>query len=281
MKRLIIQKLSTLVFLFVLITFSASFPKSIPANAPPQSVKLAILMYHGFTKDGNESTYVISESEFEKDIIYLKENGFTFVMPGDISDFVSYGNIPGEKCVMITFDDGYLNNYAFAYPILKKYGAKAVISPIAALSDYQSVHPDGHTEYAHITWEQVSEMSQSGLVEFQNHSYNLHSFSDKRKGSAKNHNESSGEYRKMFFEDLKKAHDTIKLATNKAPYVYVYPFGQKSPEMTSVLKCLGYKMSFGCESGYNILTGNQNEMWNMKRFNRSNITDASKLLKDY
>ncbi len=281
MKRLILQKLSTIVFLFVLIAFSAPFSKSIPANVSPQKVKLAILMYHGFTKDGTESTYVINMSEFEKDIIYLKENGFTFVTPEDISDFVMYGKALSEKCVMITFDDGYLNNYTFAYPILKKYGAKAVISPITALCDYHSLNPDNHTEYAHITWNQVKEMSQSGLVDFQNHSYNLHSFSEKRKGSAKNENESSEEYRKLFFEDLKKAHDAIKLATGKAPFVYVYPFGQKSKEMTSVLKCSGYTMSLGCESGYNFLSGDKNELWNMKRFNRDNKKDAANLLRNY
>jgi len=261
--------------------FSASFPENIPVSSRPEQFKLAILMYHGFTKDGKESTYVIKMREFEKDIVYLKENGFTFVLPNDISDFINYGKIPGEKCVMITLDDGYLNNYTFAYPILKKYDAKAVISPIASLSDYHSINPDNHTEYAHITWDQISEMSESGLVDFQNHSYNLHTFNSERKGSAKKEKESPQEYRRMFYEDLKKAHNAIKSATGKSPYVYVYPFGLKSGEMTSVLRCSGYKMSLGCESGYNILTGEKNELWNMKRFNRSHITDASQLLKDY
>lgn len=281
MKRLILQKLTTLAFLFVLIAFSVTFPKSIPTNAPAQKVKLAILMYHGFTKDGKESTYVINMSEFEKDILYLKENGFTFVGTEDILNFYNYGIPLGEKSVMITFDDGYLNNYTFAYPILKKYNAKAVISPIASLSDYQSINPDSHTEYAHITWSQAEEMTKSGLIEFQNHSYNLHTFTEKRKGSAKTDKESPEEYRKMFYDDLKKAHNAIKQATEIPPCVYVYPFGQKSNEMTAVLKCFGYRMSFGCESGYNILTGDKDELWNMKRFNRSHITDVSQLLKDY
>lgn len=261
--------------------FSASFPKNISVSSKPGQFKLAILMYHGFTKNGKESTYVINMSEFEKDIVYLKENGFTFVLPGDISDFVNYGKIPGEKCVMITLDDGYLNNFTFAYPILKKHGVKAVMSPIASLSDYQSIHPDNHTEYAHMTWAQVSEMSESGLVDFQNHSYNLHTFNDERKGSAKKEKENPQDYRKLFYDDLKRAHNAIKSATGKSPYVYVYPFGQKSSEMTSVLRCSGYKMSLGCESGYNILTGEKNELWNLKRFNRSHVTDASQLLKDY
>lgn len=281
MKRLIYQKLSTLIFILFLIAVSSSVPESTPIMGRPEKNKLAIIMYHGFTQNGKESTYVIKESEFEKDIVYLKENGFTFVGTEDILNYYNSGTLPGKKCVMITFDDGYLNNYVYAFPIIKKHGAKVVISPIGIMSDKSSANPDINTEYSHISWNQAREMAESNLAEIQNHSYNMHSITRERKGSAKSPTETDREYREIFYTDLMKAHNSIKEGVGKEPVAYVYPFGSISSQMHSVLKCCGYKMSLGCESGYNYLTGNKEELWNMKRFNRTNVKNVSQLLADY
>ena len=60
-----------------------------------------------------------------------------------------------ENPVLITFDDGYLDNYTNAYPILKKYGFKAMIFCITSFMD------QGIPGY--FTWEQAKEMEQNGI----------------------------------------------------------------------------------------------------------------------
>lgn len=281
MKRFIVQKLMSAVCVVLLIMLQMYTPHALPVTATEQKTKLAVIMYHGFNSGGKETTYVINAQSLENDIIYLRQKGFEFVTTDDLIAFCDYGKPLPKKCVMLTFDDGYLNNYVFAYPILKKHNVKAVISPIAYYSDYHTQNPDNHTSYAHMTWSQLKEMSDSGLVDVQNHSYNMHSLQNGRRGSAKSEAESSSQYRLTFYRDLMSAHNAIKNATGKAPTAYAYPFGSMSSETLSILKCSGYRISFSCQEGYNYITRDKNSLYKLNRFNRSPEKNASVLLEHY
>jgi peptidoglycan/xylan/chitin deacetylase (PgdA/CDA1 family) len=95
------------------------------ASLAPIPVKqdLPILMYHCIDEKpwGLEQLFVRT-SEFEKQIKFLSENGYTPILFEDLKTYESY-----QKPIIITFDDGYRDNYTHAYPILKKYNYKAVI----------------------------------------------------------------------------------------------------------------------------------------------------------
>ena len=139
------------------------------------AVELPIIMYHGLLKEEKrQGQYVISPDLFEQDLKYLQENGYTTVVVADLIDYVKNGKELPDKPVMITFDDGYYNNYLYAFPLLKQYNSKMVLSPIGRYTDEYTQNKDTHANYAHCSWDAVREMMESGLVEFQNHSYNLH-----------------------------------------------------------------------------------------------------------
>ena len=72
---------------------------------------------------------MLSPAQFESDLKYLKENGYHTVVVQDLIDYVEKGVPLPEKPVMLTFDDGYYNNYYYAFPLLEEYDAKIVISP--------------------------------------------------------------------------------------------------------------------------------------------------------
>lgn len=87
--------------------------------------KIPVIMYHaiqGRTKSYSECSYEIKEGTFENQIIYLKKNKFTSIL---FKDLLRLKKIP-PKSIIITFDDGHLSNYKYAFPILKKHGFKAV-----------------------------------------------------------------------------------------------------------------------------------------------------------
>jgi len=219
-------------------------------------------------------------SKFEEDIIYLKKNGFEFVNTNDLLQYVKNGITLPQKCVMITFDDGYLNNYTYAYPIIKKHEVKTMISPIAYYVEYYTIHNEPNPIYAQLGEKEIKEMQKSGLIEFQNHSYNMHSL-DKRKGSSKLSDEKNEEYIREFYYDLKSAENVIKEITGKRPLAYVYPFGSISKESKSILKCCGYELSMSCEEGFNYISRDGNDLYFLKRFNRTPKKSAEQILSHY
>ena len=235
------------------------------------SVELPIIMYHGIIKEQKlQGRFVISPNTFESDLKYLKENGFNTIFVQDLIDYV-YNNTPlPEKPIMITFDDGYYNNYLYAFPLVKKYNSKMVLSPIGYFTDKYSEIPDTHASYAHVTWDNINEMVDSGLVEIQNHSYNLHSNKKSRKGAQKIKSESVEHYKNVLEKDLSTMQDKALKYTGKAPTAFVYPFGAVSEISLDILKQMGFKSTLICESRINHITKDPKCLYNLGRYIRTN-----------
>lgn len=126
--------------------------------------KIIVLMYHGIIKSysanpiKNISTYNVLEKEFEKQMAYLAK----YCNVISISDIIAGRNISKrKKNLIITFDDGYRNNYLNAFPILLRYKLPALFSlPTAFVTSQQPLWNDV-IEYAvattnkqlvHIKW---------------------------------------------------------------------------------------------------------------------------------
>lgn len=237
--------------------------------------ELPIIMYHSFLKDPNShGKFVISPEQFEKDIICVLEKGYT---PISVKELLLYsegkGSLP-EKPIMITIDDGYYNNYLYAFPIIKKHGVKVIIAPIAKYSELYSAHDENNAYYSHITWQQGREMIDSGLVEFQNHTYDMHYTDNGRKGILKQKNESEENYKKILFADLYKAHNLIKENFGFTPSSIAFPFGYYSKEAEPILKELNYNISFSSTEGTNIISPGST-LHLLKRYNRPNGKTSS------
>ena len=140
-----------------------------------EPIDIPVLMYHSInSRESRTGDYVITPKAFRKDLEWLRDAGYQTVVVQDLLNYVEEGVPLPEKPVMITFDDGYYNNYLNAFPILKEMGMKAVISIIVSETDKYSELQEDRENYSHLTWEQIREMMDSGLIEFQNHSFGLH-----------------------------------------------------------------------------------------------------------
>lgn len=234
-------------------------------------VNLPVLMYHSLLKDpAMEGAYVISPQLFEKDLQYLKKHGYTAVLMSDLIAFVEKGTPLPEKPVLLTFDDGYYNNYCYGFPLLKKYNMKAVISVIGKQTDRYTRLNEDHAAYSHLTWDQLRKMALSGLVEVQNHSYDSHESKGGRKGTLKKSTETEEEYAAYLEQDLMKLQKKTREATGIAPTTFTYPFGAVSSSSRPIIKKLGFKASLGCEEGINIIKqGDSGCLYDMKRYLRT------------
>ena len=243
-------------------------------------IDLPIIMYHGLLKEEmRQGQFIISPNLFEQDLRYLQENGYTTVVIADLIAYVQDGKPLPEKPVMLTFDDGYYNNYLYAFPLLKQYNCKMVLSPIGRYTDEYTQNKDTHANYAHCSWDAVREMMASGLVEFQNHSYNLHSIDSGRKGAKKKAVESLVDYRTLLVEDVMKMQTRMREETGYTPTAFVYPFGAVSSESLPILKELGFQATLICESHINAITRDPECLYGLGRYRRPAKTGSEAFFK--
>jgi peptidoglycan/xylan/chitin deacetylase (PgdA/CDA1 family) len=118
-----------------------------------ETVYAPILAYHSVNHIPT-GAYTISPRDFTKQMQWLKDNGYT-VIPLDqlYHRLIGKTQIP-NKSIVITFDDGDLDNYTVAFPILKQFGYPAtffVISSFVGKPDY-------------MTWLQLQEMTADGMT---------------------------------------------------------------------------------------------------------------------
>lgn len=279
-------KIKKLLFIFFLVIsiavlfFSLSLSKNLFLSAASQQddfINLPILMYHSILKNTHSrGKFIVSPSTFEDDLKYIKNNGYTTIVMKDLIDFV-YENKPlPEKPIILTFDDGYYNNYLYAFPLLKQYNCKIVLSPIGKQCDVYSENKDKNPNYAHCSWENLKEMKDSGLVEIQNHSYDMHTITKKRRGTKKNKNETFEHYQKAFCNDILLMQNKVEDNLDVVPNTFVFPFGAISTCSFEILHQLGFKATLNCENKVNKLTKNPEKLYGLCRILRPpNISSSS------
>ncbi|MDR3263559.1 MAG: polysaccharide deacetylase family protein [Clostridiales bacterium] len=244
--------------------------------AVDNGVRLPVLMYHStFYKDVGK--YNIHPSMLENDLKYLKRHGYTTITVQDLIDYGAGNAELPDKPVMLTFDDGYLTNYYYAYPLFKKYGMKLVMSVIGSCVD-ENYKAGSKNKAAHVNYEQIKEMTDSGLVEIQNHTYNLHK-SKKTKGLSKLPDESYDAYKARLSADLMRLNDSLTEHIGIKCTAVAFPFGfYTKGDTLNVIKELGFTASFTCTYGINYIN-RQSDFHLLKRINRSGNTPSEEFFK--
>lgn len=265
--------IAAVILLFCVAMFSRGERRTTSA---PQSVSIPVIMYHQISHSSkNTGKYVIAADELEKDMLYLREKGYETVSVADLINYTEGRGALPQKCVMLTFDDGYETGYTILYPLLQKYNMKAVISVIGSLTELYTEKEDHNDSYSYLDSDEIRILSQSPLVEIENHSYNMHFCeSGKRKGINKLYGESSDEYKKTVGGDLEKMQLYLLKKTGVLPKAIAYPYGECCSDTIEMCKRLGFEVTFTCEEKVNTITRYRSEsLMNLGRFNRSGTTD--------
>ncbi len=187
----------------------------------PADVNVPVLMYHAVSDEcwGYEELFV-SPSSMDEQLKYLVDNGYDPIWFEDLAHLEDY-----DKPVILTFDDGYEDNYLELFPLLEKYNVKATIFVIG--QDYVGIeHKMNET--------QIRELSDSGLVSIQSHSYTH--------GDLSQMDEETLQY------EMNQTNKVLARITGKVPYVLCYPSGDYSALTIEVAKehyLFGLKMVGG------------------------------------
>lgn len=233
-----------------------------------ESYRLPIIMYHSIFPDLQYAgKYVLPPSVLEEDLQYLKARGYETVTIADLLDYVDHGTPLPEKPIMLTFDDGYLNNCIYLPPLMEKYGMRAVISPVGKFSDDYTANGDRNEYYAMATWDDLRKLAASPFFELQSHSYNLHAQSP-RHGAKRCAGETDEVYQAMLAADLGAMQDALELHCGIRPKAFVYPFGGVDDASGPVLRALGFRASLSCNEIVNTITRDPACLWLLGRYNR-------------
>jgi len=251
------------------------------STAAKSSVRLPIIMYHHVLKDKNKlGKYIVSPKEVEEDIIYLKKQGYTTIVMQDLIDFVYNDKKLPDKPIMLTFDDGHYSNYTYVYPILKKYDCKAVMSIVGEYIDKSTAEGELNAAYSYFNWDILTELVNSPYIEIQNHTYGMHEICERR-GCTIMKGESYDDYSLKIISDVGKLQLLILEKTGYKPTTFTYPYGFVCKECDEVLKDMGFLASLSCFEGVNILTGDEEELFELKRFNRASEADRIEFFKRF
>lgn len=272
------------IFFFILVAafpvYAAGSPAYAAASSYEEPIYLPILMYHEvkYHKFGKD---VISPWEFESDLKYIARNHYTTITMADLINYF-YGAKPlPAKPIMLTFDDGYYNNYKCVLPLIKKYGAKIVLSIIVKDTENFTEYPSENLDHSHVTWTQLNEMLASGLVEVQNHSYGLHRITKTRYGCLQGRFEPLSLYEKVMLDDTLHAQDKIFHMTGNLPSTYTYPYGRYNEAVDIALKKMGFLATLSCEYGINIISPTRTpNLYHLKRVCRSHNDKLPALLEN-
>lgn len=125
------------------------------ANGP----KILVLNYHQV--NNNFNPLAVPVNAFADQMNYLVDSGYIAITPDELASGLAGEISLPEKPVMITFDDGYIDNYTNAFPILRALGLRATVFMVPGFV--------GKPQY--MNWEQLKEMEKSG-INVQSHTMN-------------------------------------------------------------------------------------------------------------
>ena len=241
--------------LLMLAVLLAVMTSAVPFCAAVHTQTMPVLMYHDLTEDpAAVNSLTVTGERFRMDMEFLQAYGYTPLLPSELAALRKNGGALPSRPVMITFDDGYRSNYEIAYPILQQTGMKAVIAVLGGNVDRATAagEPRGF-----MTWDELREMAESGLVEVGSHTYGLHNgqyggslVPDGINGVMRRRGESQRAYRARVGGDLRRSIDGIVQHTGQKQVCYfAYPFGAYDSWMQQMLEENGVSVSVVTKAG--------------------------------
>lgn len=191
------------------------------------SGRASILMYHSVS-DRSEF-FCVTPERFYAQMQYLHKSGRAVISLAELLTRMKRNELKGGE-VVITFDDGYRDNYTTAFPVLKEFGFPATIFVTTGL-----VGKKDERGMEMLTIEEIKELHDSGLVDIAPHSVMHKKLAKLQRTEMKKEITDSKQY--------------IEGLLGKTCDLFAYPYGNYNSETISVVKESGFQAAFTVEEG--------------------------------
>jgi len=196
-----------------------------PMLPAPQAIEIPILIYHHVVPGRSSGLLFVTPDTFDQQLKYLKDNDYQSVSFDDLADCLEYGAPLPERPVILSFDDGWENQFANGFPLLQKYGFTATFFVVTNYLDRPNF----------MTTEQLKTMIAAGMT------IGGHSRSHPALPSIGNAQRLKDEIAgsKAWLEDR------LGVAID----AFAYPYGSYTPAVAATVKAAGYRTARTVDSG--------------------------------
>ena len=207
-------------------------------------------MYHNIGYE--QSSHFVSPENFAKQMEFLKNKGYQVITLDELVEGIKNKKRFKRNELVITFDDGYKENFEYAYPILKKFGFPAIIFLV---SDYMG------NEKRFLNWNQIRIMSKGGI------SFGGHTKTHCYLGLEKND--------QVIWEQVGDCKKSIEQEIGVPVKYFCYPTGGFNEKVKEIVKEAGYKGACTTNRGFVSLNSDVYELKRVKITNSDMVKPLS------
>ncbi len=254
-------------------THAAQSPSPLDINANASTSEFHALSYHDvFANTENPAaadSLSVSVDNLVRQFSWLRDNDYRVVSISDVIAARNGGPTLPPRAVLLTFDDGYASFHTHVLPLLKLFNYPATLAlvagwieaPISSTIEYESDRID---PAKFMTWAQVRDCADSGLVEIASHTFNLHHGEPGNPQGNKQpavstfifdkttqQYESETDHRRRIRSDLARSSEIIETRTGKRPRVIVWPYGAYTSSTSEIASQLGMHVGLTLDAGVN------------------------------
>jgi peptidoglycan/xylan/chitin deacetylase (PgdA/CDA1 family) len=251
-----------------------------------------VLMYHHVNPSPGVLT--VSLRHFEDQIAWLAERGYRSLKAREFEAYL-LGEPAAPKSLVITFDDGYLDTWVHAYPVLRKHGFNAICFlvsgwPVDGPARLHAAKPggvsgersegmalphllshaaaenaiaNGRADDAIMRWAEIDEMRRCGTFEFHSHTH-THVRWDRVARSR-------DEKLERLHEDLEHARATLRARFGDVSDHLCWPQGYYDDDYREIARRVGFRFFYTCDSGTNAFRSREAAQWPPTRFDGYSI----------
>lgn len=225
-------------------------------NVPVEEVRIPILMYHSICNDDPNNSLMIPTEMFAEQMEWLRENDFTAMSMDEVIEAMNTGKVP-KRPVLITFDDGYADNYINAFSELKNNNLKGTFFIIS-----DTITEEGGY---YMSTSMLKEMKEAGM-EIENHTAN--------------HLELNNLSREDAIDSIKRGQEFLRSVIGSNGNYLCYPVGRYSDETIEIQKELGIKAALTTQGGISSIADGKYELKRI-RISPMNIENFAEIFSEY